>query len=184
MWFVGLLLIFGLMFIVSGIFNSGDYKAKREESCREYKAKIKEFEDKTVEYNIVNNIKCRVSGTNLGSSLVLTNDNKLYLVSRADFILKPIDIEKVLDVKVEYNISEKNKMKLISIRPTFNKHTKFESCTLKLMLEDRTINIYYFPNCPSDGCLELDAFDQNKYQAMDSMERMKLLIERELKKIN
>jgi len=85
---------------------------------------------------------------------------------------------------VEYNIKEKNKMKLISIVPTFNKHTKLEDCTLKLIMDNITHEFYYKPGIPSDGCIQQNCITQQISTVIESMERMKLLIEREMKNLN
>ena len=75
-------------------------------------------------------------------------------------------------------------MKLISILPTFNKHTTLEDCTLKLIMEDKTHEFYYKPGIPSDGCLQQNCITQQRDAVTESMERMKLLIEREMEKLN
>lgn len=182
--FTAILLICSLIFIITLILNSGKFKENKEDRRREYCNKLDKFEEQLTENNIVNNIKCKVLGNRFTYGLVYTNNNELYLISKSQNVLERIDFNSVLDVKVEYNIKEKNKMKLISIVPTFNKHTKLKDCTLKLIMDNITHEFYYKPGIPSDGCIQQNCITQQISTVIESMERMKLLIEREMKNLN
>lgn len=184
MYFISLILICGLIFIITLILNNGKSKEDEEKINIEYDNNVDEFDEKLVTNNISGNIKCKVLGNRFTYSLLYTNDNRLHLISKSKNMLEELDFNDVLDVNVEYNIKEKNRMKLISIVPTFNKDTKLESCTLKLILDDGTHEFYYKPGIPSDGGLQQNCITQQRDDVIESMERMKLLIEREIKNLN
>lgn len=181
MFFIGLILSCALILFVAFATNNN---SKENGEIINYEGELSEFDKKIIDNNISNNIKCKVLGNRFTYSLAYTNNDKLYLVSKSKNMLKELDFNDVLDVNVEYNIKEKNKMKLISIVPTFNKHTTLESCTLKLILDDGTHEFYYKPGIPSDGGLQQNCITQQRDDVIESMERMKLLIEREIKNLN
>ena len=66
-------------------------------------------------------------------------------------------------------------MKVVSLVPTFNKKTKFEYAVFEILTVDE------------DYCVQIDNNTYNSVkisQMLKDMERMKLLIEREMKNLN
>lgn len=178
LFFLGFLLIMIALcpFIFSEEFQKGSNYDYEDDPL-----KLDEFDMRLIDDNVFDNAKCKVLGEYKSYSLIYTNIDELYLVSKSENVLNKIEFDKVLDVKIEYDIKEKNTMKLVSIAPTFNKHTTLKKCTLKLILDDKTHEFLFIPNKPSDGGLKKRPVQQNINDVVDSMERMRLLIERKIK---
>lgn len=178
------LIMLGVIFIVVNIVNSKEFKENREAKYKAVEDERNIFDKILIENNILDNVKCKVLGNRFTYGLVYTNNDELYIISKSKCMLEKIDFEDILDIKIEYNIKEKNKMKLISVVPTFDRHTRLQKCVLKLMLDNKTHEFQFKPGVPSDGCITHEPINQRSSDVVDSMERMKLLIKRKLNTVN
>lgn len=176
--FTAILLVCGLMTIITLVFNSGEFKSnrnkKREERITAANERNKIYEDGIIKYGLDDNVKLEVYDKEY--KLVLNGNNELFHLSYwFNKKVSKINLEDILDVKFNISVKEQNKMKVVSLVPTFNKKTKFEYAVFEILTVDE------------DYCVQIDNNTYNSVkisQMLKDMERMKLLIEREMKNLN
>lgn len=109
---------------------------------------------------------------NRGSrDVILTSDNRLVFKARdrSSVLIKQLD--DLLQVKFDMQIREKNIMKIISIVPTYDKHTIVEKMSLKFIFMNSTEEIFIIPEDKNitNPIIQYD---------IDEMERFKLVVEK------
>lgn len=102
---------------------------------------------KLSEVGIVNdNIKSYVSFSNNDGCLIYTKKDKLFLIrdGKEDYNnidIKEINLDDILEVKVDVQIKERSKMKIVSVVPTFDKHTTILKANMIITTLDEVINL-------------------------------------------
>lgn len=138
------------------------------------------FELELSKYNItLNDIKDKLQGVQNGDYLVLTNSNKLFVLNNKNKQSKEIKLNEILDIKIDAVVSEKNRMQIIALTPTFNKHSILLAIDFKLTTESQTYTLRYEP-CglyPDGKPVKTITLQQ------DDMNRFKLLLEREIENL-
>lgn len=139
---------------------------------------------------IGNNIKSYVSFVNNDGCLIYTSEDKLFLItdSKEDYHnidIKEICLDDILEIKVDVQIKERSKMKIVSVVPTFDKHTTIMKANMVITTLDEVINLMV------DNTI---LFDMRKIFILDKrsgfdweskineLNRLKLLINREISK--
>ncbi|MCW0695404.1 SHOCT domain-containing protein [Clostridioides difficile] len=107
--------------------------------------------------------------------IILTSDNRLVFKARnrSSVLIKKLD--DLLQIKLDIQIREKNVMKVISILPTYDKHTMVEKISLKFIFANSTEEIFIIPEYKNitNPIIQYD---------IDEMERFKLVVENEVEK--
>lgn len=138
------------------------------------------FELELSKYGILlKNIKDKLQGVQNGDYLVLTNDNRLFVLNNKNKHSEEIKFNEILDVKLDAVVSEKNRMQIIALTPTFNKHSILHAIDFKLVTELQTYTIRYEPS----GAYPDGKPVKNITLQQDDMNRFKLLLEREIEKL-
>lgn len=136
------------------------------------------------------NIKSYVSFSNNDGCLIYTKKDKLFLIKDGkenynNIDIKEISLDDVLEIKVDVQIKERSKMKIVSIVPTFDKHTTILKANMVITTLDEVINLMV------DNTI---LFDMRKIFIKDvrygfdweskinELNRLKLLINREISK--
>lgn len=108
-----------------------------------------------------------------------TNQDYIWIVNKYTKMFDKVMKKDILDVEVNVYSIEKNVKKLIALTSTYNKSTIVSDIDFKIVTKNKTYNI----PCMRQG---KDSFGRilNKQIALDDVNRYKLILEKDIKKIN
>lgn len=180
-----LILIIGIVIFIffNFIFKCAKEKEKEEEDKRtieRIRAEVEEEKNRPkdapptksqIRFKAIDLSKCILEGNSWSRDVILTSDNKLVFMTRGsnDVFVKKLD--DLLQVKFDMQIREKNIMKIISIVPTYDKHTIVEKMSLKFIFMNSTEEIFIIPE-------DKNITNPLVQYKIDEMERFKLATEK------
>lgn len=180
-----LILIIGIAIFIflNFIFKCVKEKEKKEEDEKRtarIRAEVEEERNRPkdapltnsqIRFKAIDLSKCTLEGNRGSRDVILTSDNRLVFMTRGsnDVLVKKLD--DLLQVKFDMQIREKNIMKIISIVPTYDKHTIVEKMSLKFIFMNSTEEIFIIPENKNitNPIIQYD---------IDEMERFKLATEK------
>lgn len=140
--------------------------------------------------NILNsNIKVCVQFKNYDGCLVYTNENKLFHIGYFGDVIgvEEINLNEILDIKVDIHIKEKSQMRIISVVPTFDRYQLIQRVNMIITTEDKVYDLNI-----DDGIMFnadkvfLNSTVPNKSweKRVQELNRLKLLIEKNITTTN
>ncbi|GAA0701267.1 hypothetical protein GCM10008904_07250 [Paraclostridium ghonii] len=182
---MGILLILIAGVITSiGFWISCENEFEREKMREEISPKLEELEI------VKENIKSYVSFLDQDGCLIYTKKDKLFLIKNKvgdykNIHIQEICLDDILEVKVDVHIKERNSMKIISIVPTFDKHTIVLKANMIITTLDEVINLTISKSSLFDIekiLIKDDRYDFNWENKLNELNRLKLLINRKISK--
>lgn len=167
---VGYMIIY---FFVSTFVNNAKEKEARLKRIAE-----RNREKTKVEQAIQKNIsmaKCKAFGNSNSDSVILSNNGKISIIHAGFKTASKKNIEDLISIKFNMQVSEKNKMRIISVVPTYDKYTFVEKIYLTLTFELNSYEIFYIPQYKNINNADIQ-------EKIKEMERFKLVVENEATK--
>lgn len=135
-------------------------------------------------------IRSYVSFINNDGCLIYTNEDRLFLIRNeiGDFRnidVKEINLDDILEIKVDVQIKERSKMKIVSVVPTFDRHTTILKANMIITTLDEVINLTVNKSVlfkMSKIFIKEDRCEFNWESKINELNRLKLLINREISK--
>ncbi|MGI4915762.1 SHOCT domain-containing protein [Clostridioides difficile] len=159
-------------FIKNAIDNAKEKEARLERIAERNREKTK------VEQAIQKNIsmsKCQAFGNSNSDSVILSNNGKISIIHAGFKTAVKKNIEDLVSIKFNMQVSEKNQMRIISIVPTYDKYTFVEKIYLTLIFELNTYEVFYIPEYKNINNADIQ-------EKIKEMERFKLVVENEAAK--
>ncbi|MCC0726388.1 hypothetical protein KGF51_08185 [Clostridioides sp. ZZV14-6045] len=180
-----LILIIGIVIFIffNFIFKCAKEKEKEEEDKRtieRIRAEVEEERNRPKDapptksqiiFKAIDLSKCILEGNSWSRDVILTSDNKLVFMTRGSNGVFVKKLDDLLQVKFDMQIREKNIMKIISIVPTYDKHTIVEKMSLKFIFMNSTEEIFIIPE-------DKNITNPLVQYKIDEMERFKLATEK------
>ncbi|MCC0669199.1 SHOCT domain-containing protein [Clostridioides sp. ZZV14-6153] len=153
------------------------------DNAREKEARLKRIAERNrektkVEQAIQKNIsmaKCQAFGNSGSDSVILSNNGKISIIHAGFKTAAKKNIEDLVSIKFNMQVSEKNQMRIISIVPTYDKYTFVEKIYLTLIFELNTYEVFYIPEHKNINNADIQ-------EKIKEMERFKLVVENEANK--
>lgn len=107
-------------------------------------------------------------------------DNFVFVLNNKLKTIRKIKLKNILSVSVEISTTEKNIRRAVALTTTYDKNIKVEGINFKIITKSNTFNIYYKPDSfPPSNFKKL-----NINQMLDESNRCKLILEKDLEKLN
>lgn len=166
----------------------GTFSKDGKESTKEEKDRV---ESMIKNYGLVpENMKSWICFNFQSGVLFFTNDNKLLLVKMEDMKYlrtKEINPEDILEINADIKVKERNVLKIISIMPTFSNYKIVNGVSMRITTIDEVINLSLDTDIHGEYTLQRMNFKNTHKgwtweQTIGELNRLKLLIEREMNK--
>lgn len=188
---IGVVLLFFLVVVIFIVaFCYTKFSKDGKESTKEEKDRV---DSMIKNYGLIpENMKSWICFNFQSGVLFFTNDNKLLLVKMEDMKFlrtKEINLENILEIQADIKIKERNVLKIISIMPTFSNYKIVNGVTMRITTCDEVINLSLDTDIHGEYTLQRMNFKNthrgwNWEQTIGELNRLKLLIEREMNKSN
>ncbi|EGT3961187.1 SHOCT domain-containing protein [Clostridioides difficile] len=165
--------IFAASVFISNVINDAKEKEARLERIAE-RNREKTKVEKAIQKNI-SMAKCQAFGNSNSDSVILSNNGKISIIHAGFKTAVKKNIEDLVSIKFNMQVSEKNQMRIISIVPTYDKYTFVEKIYLTLIFELNTYEVFYIPEHKNINNADIQ-------EKIKEMERFKLVVENEAAK--
>ncbi|HFL2524706.1 TPA: SHOCT domain-containing protein [Clostridioides difficile] len=167
---VGYIIVY--CFIRNVMDNAKEKEARLERIAERNREKTKV--EKAIQKNI-SMAKCQAFGNSNSDSVILSNNGKISIIHAGFKTAVKKNIEDLVSIKFNMQVSEKNQMRIISIVPTYDKYTFVEKIYLTLIFELNTYEVFYIPEHKNINNADIQ-------EKIKEMERFKLVVENEAAK--
>ena len=167
---VGYIIVY--CFIRNVMDNAKEKEARLERIAERNREKTKV--EKAIQKNI-SMAKCQAFGNSNSDSVILSNNGKISIIHAGFKTAVKKNIEDLVSIKFNMQVSEKNQMRTISIVPTYDKYTFVEKIYLTLIFELNTYEVFYIPQYKNINNADIQ-------EKIKEMERFKLVVENEAAK--